>query len=83
MLLDDIALNGYICVTAEQKQRVDKFIDESDSLRRFLLANLCATSQSESDLTTNEFLTPITTIASTTRSTPSPPPRPRKLSLNS
>jgi phage/plasmid-associated DNA primase len=55
-VLSDLAASGMITTNLEQQARVNKFIDESDSLRRFLRSRLCATTDSRCDLTSNEIL---------------------------
>jgi hypothetical protein len=55
-LLSDLGASGVITTNLEQQARVNKFIDESDSLRRFLRSRLCATTDSTCDLTSNEIL---------------------------
>jgi phage/plasmid-associated DNA primase len=47
---------GRFITTQIQKERVSKFIDESDSLRIFLRSNLAASTDSKDDLTLNEIL---------------------------
>jgi phage/plasmid-associated DNA primase len=55
-LMADIKQYGGIRMSQQQIARVNKFIDESDSLRNFVRDNLSATSDSKHDLTMNEVL---------------------------
>jgi putative DNA primase/helicase len=55
-LIADIRRLGAIQTSPEQKARVNKFIDESDSLRNFVRDHLCATSDSAYDVTVHEVL---------------------------
>src|SRR5262249_43832623 len=56
LLLKDLDHGGRLSLSPNQSNHINRFIAESDSLRRFLLANLSAVSQSESDLSTDEIL---------------------------
>jgi phage/plasmid-associated DNA primase len=56
LLLNDLDHGGRLSLSLNQSNHINRFIAESDSLRQFLLGNLSAVSQSESDLTTNEIL---------------------------
>jgi P4 family phage/plasmid primase-like protien len=55
-LMADIKKHGGINMSPEQKARVNKFIDESDSLRNFVRDQLCTTTDSAHDVTANEVL---------------------------
>jgi P4 family phage/plasmid primase-like protien len=55
-LLAEVKQKGAIQMSPEQKARVNKFIDESDSLRNFVRDHLCGTSNSAYNVTTNEVL---------------------------
>jgi phage/plasmid-associated DNA primase len=55
-LMADVKHHGGIQMSHEQQARVNKFIDESDSLRNFVRDNLSATSDSAYDVTVNEVL---------------------------
>lgn len=55
-LMADIHRFGAIEMSPEQTARVNKFIDESDSLRNFVRDQLCATSESKYDVTVNKLL---------------------------
>jgi putative DNA primase/helicase len=55
-LLTEVKQQGAIQMSPEQKARVNKFIDESDSLRNFVREHLCGTSESAHNVTANEVL---------------------------
>jgi putative DNA primase/helicase len=55
-LLNELESQGRIVTTAQQQARISKFIDESDSLRQFLRANLSLCLGSPNNLTVNEIL---------------------------
>jgi phage/plasmid-associated DNA primase len=56
LLLKNLSDCGKLPLNQTQLTRVYKFIAESDSLRLFLLANVCASSDTNSDLSTTEIL---------------------------
>src|SRR5262249_48638665 len=56
LLLNDLNHGGRLPLSSDQSNRINRFIAESDSLRHFLLANLSAVPQNESDVSTNEIL---------------------------